>query len=253
MSTHLVIPDSHAHPSHNNDRYSWLGHLILEVKPDVVIDIGDWWDFPSLSSYEKGAKKAYEGRQYNKDLNAGLDAQDRMFSVIRKAKRKMPRFIRTIGNHEERILRAVDADPVLRDTIGYKDLQSAEYGWEEHPFLEEVIVDGVTYAHYFVSGIMGRPISGEHPAYSIISKRFTSSTQGHNHLFDYCIRTDAVGKRIHGCTVGCYQDYDADWAGPVNKMWNRGVVVKRNVEDGQYDLEYISMQTIRDAYKGIAN
>lgn len=245
--THLVIPDSHAHPDHNNKRYEWLGQLIVDIKPDVVIDIGDWWDMASLCSYDKGTK-GFEGRRYKKDIEAGLDAQEKMFAPIRRAKRKRPRFVRTLGNHEHRIVKAVDRDPVLEGTIGISDLQSKEYGWEEYPFLSPVEIDGIMYQHYFTSGIMGRPIGGERHAQSLIAKQLTSCTQGHSHLFDYCIRSDARGRKIHGCVVGVYQDYDADFAGPANKMWNPGIVIKREVEDGQYDVEHVSLERLRKTY-----
>ena len=245
--THLIIPDSHAHPEHNNKRYEWLGHLINDIKPDVVVDIGDWFDMPSLCSYDKG-KKSFEGRRYKKDIEAGLDAQERMFSIVKARKRKLPRFIRTLGNHEHRISRAVEMDPILEGTIGLSDLQSREYGWDEIPFLEPCLVDGITYQHYFTSGIMGRPISGERHAQALILRQLTSCTQGHSHLFDYCERTDAGGRKIAGCVVGVYQDYHADYAGPANRLWNAGVVVKRGVENGYYDIEHISLKRIKDAY-----
>ena len=245
--THLIIPDSHAHPDHHNKRYEWLGHLITEVKPDVVIDMGDWWDMASLSSYDKGTK-GFEGRRYKKDIEAGLDAQDKMMSIIKKQKKKLPRFIRTLGNHEDRITRAVERDPVLEGTIGTADLLSKEYGWEEFPYLTPVEVDGVTYQHYFTSGIMGRPISGERHAQTLILKQLSSCTQGHSHLFDYCVRTDVAGRKIHGCVVGVYQDYWADFAGPANRMWNAGVVIKRDVYRGEYDLEHVSLKRLKKLY-----
>lgn len=247
--THLVIPDSHAHPNFNNDRYTWLGHLIDDIKPDVVVDIGDWWDMPSLCSYDRGTK-SFEGRSYKKDIEAGIEAQDRIYSIVRKSKKKLPRFVRTLGNHENRINRAVELDRVLEGTIGTKDLMSKEYGWEEHKFLDNVEIDGIDYAHYFVTGVSGRPIGGEHPAYSLLSKRFKSSSCGHVHTFDYCIRTSGENK-IHGCVVGVYQDYHADYAGQANKIWNPGVVLKHEVSNGQYDIEHISLDRIRKAYQHV--
>ena len=245
--THLVIPDSHAHPDHHNKRYEWLGHLINDIKPDVVIDIGDWWDMASLCSYDKGTK-GFEGRRYKKDIEAGLDAQQRLYDITRSPKKKLPRFVRTLGNHEHRIAKAVDRDPVLEGTIGLSDLMSKEYGWEECGFLNGVTIDGITYQHYFTSGIMGRPISGERHAQTLILKQLASCTQGHSHLFDYCVRTDVAGRKIHGCVVGVYQDYDADFAGPANAMWSPGIVVKRGVENGSYDVEHISLKRIKAAY-----
>lgn len=245
--THLVIPDSHAHPDYHNKRYEWLGKLIHDLKPDLVCDIGDWFDMASLCTYDKGTK-GFEGRRYRKDIEAGIDAQERMMAPIWKAKKKRPRFIRTLGNHEHRIVKAVDRDPVLEGTVGLADLQSREYGFEEYPFLTPVEIDGVTYQHYFTSGVLGRPIGGEAHARSLILKQMASCTQGHSHLFDYCQRTDVTGRRLHGCVVGVYQDYDADYAGPANKMWSAGVVIKRGVEGGNYDLERVSLKRIKELY-----
>lgn len=248
--THLVIPDSHSHPDHHNKRYEWLAHLINDIKPDTVIDIGDAFDMESLCSYDKGTK-GFEGRRYKRDIEAGLDAREKMYTINRKSKRKLPRFVYTLGNHENRISKAVDRDPILEGTIGLQDLQSKEYGWEEHPFLEAVNIDGISYSHFFTSGIMGRPISGERHAQTLILKQLSSCTQGHSHLFDYCVRTDVNGRKIHGCVVGVYQDYHADFAGPANAMWAPGVVVKRGVENGSYDIEHISLARIKEAYAGL--
>lgn len=247
FKTHLVIPDSHAHPDHGNKRYEYLGHLINDLKPDVVIDIGDWFDMPSLCSYDRGTK-GFEGRRYQADIQAGLDAQDRLLSIVRKQKRKLPKFIRTLGNHEYRIARAVNQDAILEGTIGLSDLMSKEYKWEEIPFKEPINVDGINYCHYFTTGVMGRPVSGEHPGYTLLSKKFESSTQGHIHTFDYCIRSQENGRKIHGLACGVYQDYVADYAGPANSMWRAGVVVKHEVDDGDYDLEWISMRRLQNAY-----
>ncbi len=244
---HLVIPDSHATPGKHNKRFDWLGHLINDIKPDTVVDIGDMWDMSSLCSYDKGTK-GFEGRRYKADIEAGLDAQERIYDIVRAQKKKLPRFVRTLGNHEHRINKAIDRDPILEGTIGLGDLQSKEYGWEEIPFLNPIDIDGITYQHYFTSGVMGRPIGGEAHARSLILKQLKSCTQGHSHLYDHHVRTDAAGRRVHGCVVGVYQDYDSDYAGPANKMWHRGVVVKREVEKGEYDIQWISLNALKKEY-----
>lgn len=246
--SHLLIPDSHATPGQHNKRYTWLGALIRDLKPDVVIDIGDWWDMSSLCSYDKGTK-GFEGRRYKHDIEAGIEAQDRLLSVLRAGKKRLPRFVRTLGNHEHRILKAIDRDPVLEGTIGLEDLRSADYHWEEYPFLQPVDIDGIHYAHYFTTGVMGRPVSGETPARALIQKQLTSCSMGHVHTFDYHCRTDTNGRRIHGLVGGVYQDYHADYAGPANKLWRRGVTLKTEVSNGDYNLRWISLEAIREAYK----
>lgn len=243
----LVIPDGHAHPNHSNERFTWLGKYIADTKPDIVVDIGDLGDFQSLSSYDKG-KASFEGQRYKKDLTAYWDANERINWEIKKTKKKQPHKIRCIGNHEDRISRAVEENAVLIGTIGLSDLRSKEYGWEEHPFLEPVVEEGITFAHYFPVGVSGRPISGEHQAHSLITKKLTSCVQGHSHTFDYAMRARPDGQFVHGLVVGCFQDYKPDWSGPAYDLWRAGLCVLHECENGNYDLEWVSLQRLRSAY-----
>jgi len=252
LSTHLVIPDSHAHPDYSNERFTWLGRLIVDLKPDVVIHLGDFVDMPSLCTYEERTRE-FEGRRYHKDVTSAIDAQEKLFAPIKAAKKKRPRFILLEGNHEHRISRAVNTDHHKLDgVISIDDLEFDKFGWEFISYNGAtpgiVIVDGVAYAHYFASGIMNRAIGGEHPAYQMLMKQYMSCTQGHMHTTDFCIRTKADGDKIYGLVAGVYQDYYADWAGEANELWWRGVVVKRNVNNGMYDPEWIGIDRIRRQY-----
>lgn len=243
--THLIIPDSHAHPDYNNERFTWVGKLIHDVKPDVVINIGDLADMPSLCFHSKPLE--LEGARYNKDCGAAIDAQERLFHEVRKHKKKLPRFIWTLGNHDIRAQRFVEANPIFDGKIKNEDIGYKDFPWEIIPFLDTVEVDGIDYSHYFTSGVMGRPIGGTHPAWTIIKKRNKSSTCGHSHVTDYKIdRTP--GRSLMGLACGSYVDYDAAYAGPANDMWSRGIAIKRDVEDGLYDLEWVSLSRIKKMY-----
>lgn len=251
MTTHIVVPDTHAHYQHPNDRADWLAGLIKDVRPDVVIHLGDSADLPSLSGYDKG-KRGFQGRTYRADIDTHLEFQDRMWGPVVRQKKKLPRRVFIIGNHEQRIEKALDLSPELVGSIGMKDLQLDNWYDTIVPYEGQtpgiIDVDGIHYAHYFVSGVMGRPIGGEHPAYSLLTKHFTSCTCGHIHVADHAIRTTVDGRKINGLVAGVYQDYDSDWAGEINKLWTRGVWVKRNVERGNYDLQFISIESLRKEY-----
>lgn len=254
MRTHLVVGDSHAHFQHDNDRADWLGNLIVDLRPDVVVHIGDSADMPSLSSYEKG-KKSFQGRTYRADIDAHLDFQERMWRPLRAFKKKMPERIFCIGNHEQRIARAIQLSPELDGAIGYDDLQLnrwydtiVDYDGNTPG---KVTVDGVQYAHYFVSGIMGRPVGGEHPAHSQIRTQFTSTVAGHSHLAEWVTRNSSDNRRMHGVQSGCYMDYHAGWAGNVNDLWWRGLTILHNVEGGDFSVQFISMKDIEREYRNI--
>ena len=252
--THLVVPDPHAHPDFHNDRAIWLSKLIRDVKPDVVINLGDAADLASLSLFDKG-KASFYGRSYEKDINAHLDFTDKMWHHVRKAKKRMPRKIVLEGNHEHRIKKAIDQQPEIaghKYGMSFSDLEFdrhyddvVEYEGQTPGVIN---VDGINYAHFFISGVMGRPIGGEHHAHSLIAKNYVSSTCGHSHTVDTAWRKDGSGRTIQGLVAGVYQDYQSPWAGRVNDKWWSGVVVKRNVENGSYDPQFISMDSIKKEY-----
>ena len=106
-----VIPDCQIKEGVPTEHLTWAGQYIADKKPDVIVNIGDFWDMPSLSSYDKG-RKDFEGRRYTKDVQAGNDAMDLLLAPIKKEinrqkrnKKKAwkPRMVFTIGNHEHRI------------------------------------------------------------------------------------------------------------------------------------------------------
>ncbi len=252
---HLVVPDQHAHPDYNNDRADLLAKLTKDLKPHVVINIGDAAGMPSLSTYDRGTK-GFHGRNYEKDSNSHLEFQDRWWGPVKQSKKRLPYRVVCEGNHEFRIKRAISSQPELegdRFGVSFKDLGFDEYYDQvveyegSSPGL--VTIDGITYAHYFVSGVMGNPISGEHPAYTLLTKKFNSCTQGHTHTLDHCSRVNIDETRINGLVCGVFQDYDSPWAGVLNKLWWSGVVIKRNVDGtGNYDPQFISMSYLKKYY-----
>jgi hypothetical protein len=248
---HLVISDQHAHPDYSNERADYLSRLILDLHPDVVINIGDAADMPSLSSYDKG-KRAFNGRTYAADIAAHGEFQDRLWGPVFKRKKRLPRRVFLIGNHEQRIEKALDLSPELLGTIGLDDLDLPRWYPEVVPYEGStpgvIEIDGILYAHYFISGVNGKPIGGINPAASLNNKQHVSCTSGHLHLADYAISTSGNGRKLQSLFVGCYQDYDAPWAGASNNLWWRGVVWKTDVSDGTYDPHFASLKSLKESY-----
>lgn len=249
MVNHLIIPDSHAKPGVSNERYTWLGKFIVDTRPGVVVNIGDWADMPALSSYDKG-KKDYEGRRYKKDIAAANDAIDRVEHELKKVKgRYSPRKVTLMGNHEERIGRAVSLSAELDGLISTDDISFKQAGWEVHDFLNMVTIHGITYSHYFTSGLMGRAVSGENPASSLLKKHFVTCIAGHNHLWDFAQRTRPDGNRILGMTVGWFGEHKEAYAHGSQHMWWAGLTTAENVEDGCFDPHRVSIERIKKEYK----
>lgn len=251
MSTYLLVPDIHCYPGVSNERADWLGQLIVDEKPDVVINAGDHFDMASLSDYDKG-KRSFQGRSYKEDIEVGLEFHERMWWPTKIAKKKRPQRIVLEGNHEHRIERALDYSPELKDTIGFKDYDFDSY-------YDEVVrydgnlpgifsQDGILFSHFFPTGISGRPIGGESPARMLLMKNNTSCVQFHTHTLDIATRSTINGNVINCLVGGCYHDHTPSWAGPVSRFWRPGVSILRNVENGNFDFQWISMDSLKKAY-----
>ncbi len=251
MTNIVFITDSHAHPDHDNSRADLLGKFLLDLRPEVVIHGGDSADMPSLCSYDKG-KRVFQGRNYRKDINSHLDFQDRMWHPWKKSKKKLPLRVFLEGNHENRIKKAINISPELDGAISFSDLKLEDYYNEVIEYTGSTpsvySCNDVNFGHYFVSGVMGRPIGGEHHGYSLITKTFGSSVCGHSHLLDYSVRTDNAGRKLMGLVGGCFQDYEADWAGECNKLWWRGLTILHNTDNGSFDPEFVSLQRLCKEY-----
>ncbi len=256
----LIIGDAHAKPGVSNERFYWAGRFAADKEPDIIVDMGDWADMPSLSSYDIG-KKSYEGRRYKQDVEAACAAREEFNRGVshyhqrasaRHQARYSPRKVALGGNHDDgRILRVVEEDPKLEGLISPDDLKREQYGWEHVPYKQPIEIQGFTFCHYFTSGVMGRPIGGEMPALSVLRKQFTSCISAHSHLFDVAHRTRPDGSRIWGLIAGCYlaEDQWEEYAAEANKLWWRGLILLRGVEHGDFDsFETIGIRQLKDLY-----
>lgn len=252
---HIVVPDTQIREGVPLEHLDWISDYIIDKKPDVLVQIGDWGDMPSLSSYDVG-KKSFEGRSYRSDVLASNDALQRFMAPIeaeqeRLKRRRMGRWnlrkVYTAGNHDwDRIVRAIDLDRKLEGLISTDDLHFKQWGFEIYPFLQPVEVDGVVYCHYFCSGVMGRPIT---TARSLLNKMHQSCFAGHQQERDIAYGKRANGSRITGIIAGCCYLHDESYLNPqTNNTW-RGIYVLNEVENGTFDEMPVSLNFLRERYE----
>lgn len=250
---HLVIPDCQVKPNNSVDYLRWIGEYAVDKKPDVIVCIGDFADMPSLSSYDVG-KKAFEGRTYKSDIKAVHKGMEALMSPIQaeqqrlienKRKRWMPRLVLTLGNHEDRITRAVEWDRKLEDLVSLHDLKYEDYGWEVYPFLDVVVIDGIAYSHYFASGVMGRPVTS---AQALINKKHMSCFAGHQQGRQIAYSRRADGKEITAIIAGSCYEHNEDYLNSQGNQHWRGIYMLHEVNDGSFDEMAVSLNYLRKQY-----
>lgn len=254
MVKHLFIPDVQAKEGVPLEHLDWIGQYIIDKKPDVIVQIGDFADMPSLSSYDKG-KKSFEGRRYKKDIAAARKAMDTLLGPLKEYNAKMkeqrhaqykPRMVLTLGNHEERILRAVENQAELEDVIGYHDLPYEN--WEVHDYLKPVVIDGVMYVHYLSNPMTGKPYSGT--ALSQLSKVQHSFCIGHKQTLDVATYFTPLGKQTWGIQAGAAYLHNEDFKGHQGNAHWRGIVVLNDVREGTFEPMLVSLDYLRRRYGG---
>jgi len=255
MKTAVVFTCAHADPSVPNDRFDWLSDFIYDVRPDYVVDLGDGADLKSLNSYDTRYPKAIVAQNYESDIQCYNDAQERLRRKFRVMKKKRPAFFGLEGNHENRIKKAIANDPRLEGSkygISFSHLQTDVWFDEYHEYNNSAPAiadyDGISYAHYIASGNYGTAMSGLHHAYGIIQKRHNSTTVGHSHKRSMFFKDDAHPHPTIGLVAGCFKGAKEGWAGQANLEWWKGVIVKRNIRDGYYEPEFVSLERLRDIY-----
>jgi hypothetical protein len=206
-----VIPDPQIRPGVRSSLIV-CAHDIVATRPDVVVCLGDLFDMPSLSAYDKG-KISFNSRRYIADIDAGNAALFNFWQIINKGQKKYPkwkcRFIITLGNHEFRINKAIEFMPP--ELQGLMDLHQPDFtGFDVvAPFLKPVIINGVAFVHY-------------------LANEFS-----HKQVLDYAEKQTLDGKRIMGLIVGACYYHDESYKGHQNNRHFRGTVYLRNVYAGQ--------------------
>ena len=253
--TAVVLTCAHSDPSISNDRFDWLGEFLYDVRPDYVVDLGDGADLKSLNSFDTRYPQAIVAQNYESDINHYNDAMERMRRKFRTMKKKRPAFFGFEGNHENRIKKAIANDPRLEGAtygISFSHLQTDVWFDEYHQYNNSAPAifdyDGVSYAHYIASGNYGTAMSGLHHAYGLVQKRHCSTTVGHSHKRSIFFKDDAHPHPTIGLVAGCFKGGEEGWAGQSNMEWWKGVIVKRNVQNGYYEPEFVSLGRLRDVY-----
>lgn len=245
MTKHAYIPDTQITPSSDIKHIKAAANYLADKKPDVIVLGGDWWDMPSLCSYDKPGSKNWESKDVKEDFDAGNEAMD-LFLRTLVTKKCKPRVVFTEGNHENRIIRASE-DPhnmkfkgfLSRDMLKCKDYSMPI---EYNNFLEVVSIDSIMYSHYFLNpdSLYINAIGGT--VENKLRKLGHSFTMGHQQHKQTGSVYTCTGERRCGLVCGRFYQEDMAYLGPQkNKQSWSGIFLKHEVKNGDYDLLEVSM------------
>lgn len=239
--TILFIPDCQVKPDTDLTYLKAMGQYIVDKQPDIIVNAGDFFDFPSLSSYDKG-KLSFEGRRLKADIDAGKAGMEALLAPLRAYQKTepsyRPRLVFTLGNHEDRLMRISKDNPEFEGFLDYH-LLDLEKDWEVYPFLKPVNVQGISFVHYLSNPMTGKPYGGS--AANQLKSVGVSFVVGHKQTLDVAIQPVLDGTMRIGIIAGASYPFDEDYKGQqLGNNHFRGVIMLYGAKDGYADPSFIS-------------
>lgn len=248
----IVIADPQIDNDSPTQHLDAISKYIWKHKPAHLVHIGDHWDFPSLSSYASPIDK--EGKRLSLDLNAGLLALRKITQVqdarnkTAKKKKYLPTMNFLMGNHENRLNRFLDNNPVLTGFINLNSMIEL-CGWTVHEMNDPLFINEVCFSHYMENPQSGRPVGGA--IENKLNKFPHSFVHGHQQQFQYGRRQNLLGKPHFGVCAGSFYIHDESYRG-ANNTEIRGFVHLRAFTNRygylDYDVEFISLERLLEVY-----
>ena len=241
-----VIPDAQVRAGVPIDHLVACANYLTEIRPDVIVNIGDFADMPSLSGYAPAGSQEAENTRYKDDVAAVKTAMAAFLGPIRKVRGWSPKLVLTYGNHCDRILRTVEVNPRhLQGIMSLADLGYEEAGWATYPFLQPVVIGGVAFSHYFPSGVLGKPIT---TAAALLAKMHMSCFAGHQQGRDIAYSKRADGTSMTAIISGSFYQHNESYLSPLANQHFRGMYVLHETRDGAFDEMAVSVNYLLRKY-----
>lgn len=225
----------HDEPPH----WSWELFLrfVTDFKPDILIDGGDHLDLSYISSFNREKLLLLEGKRLKKDF-------DNLTTELRQLRDTTKRMLYLEGNHEERLRRAIEKQPLLQ---GMAELETnvdfSALDIEYYPVGKQPVKIGKL---HFLHGVY----TNEHHAKKHLTKYMGNVTYGHIHKFQSYyqgvpLRDDEMGAN----SIGCLCDKNPAWLkGPGH--WQNGFAVIYFDDRGYYNFYPVIMIKKRFIFEG---
>lgn len=246
----IVIPDTQCKAGGKIDHIEASARYIVEQKPDIVVVLGDWWDFESLSVFN--TRKQAENLRIVDDVEAGIIAMDAFMKIINTLKEEhVPRLVFCHGNHSMavRLPRFIEEHPHLEGLID--DVTTPflkKHGWEVYPFLEVVNIENIYISHYIQNphSLKGAPLGGA--VTTMLKNAGHSFIMGHQQTYKYTKQFLSNGEVRIGIVAGAFYQHDEGYMSiQGNRHW-RGIFMLNEVKDGGGDMCEVSMNYLLKKY-----
>lgn len=248
----IVVPDTQTKPEVPLAHLKWIGKYIAAKRPDFVVHLGDHYDLPSLSTYDRGTKRA-EGRRLHHDLAAGELALD-ILNIASDHYQPPRGKVITLGNHEERLFRHINANPELDGVLSLESFRFEEYGWVPWDFLRPYWFEGIQFCHYFVrnaEGLVVQSRRGMPSAKAQVVREGCTSISGHQQGLKIHVQP-YQDRHQWGVIAGSSYLQDEHYLTHQGTKYWKGIIVLNSVDRGDFSPWFVDLDWLCREYEGVS-
>lgn len=201
----VVLGDLHF-PFHHKAAVTKVVEFIEENKPDVVIQVGDLFDFYSLSRFPRT-----QAIPPHVEISEARQCAENLWSIIRLKSPKSKCF-QLYGNHDSRMRsRVMERLPEIIDILRFEDLFTFKGVKTIHSERTEFMIDDVCFMHGYRSG---SPEKAPHARANLVS-----TVCGHSHRGGAVFVGIKPGKMIYELNAGYLADPNASAMSYTKQSW----------------------------------
>jgi len=208
----------------------------------MLIDLGDTGDFDSISRFNKGRPRKEEGKRLLKDIQIVQKVENTIFACAPKAKKRKHK-----GNHEERLDRYLDENPVVEGMLeGFFDNKDFPVEIIEHGKFSSI---GKLMSHH-----------GDRRGYISIhhAKQWASIGRsiiyGHHHgiqrFTHETLHRNGKPDKHAAFAIGCLCLLERDWMSNQKSLWQQSLGLAYFADDGYFNLYNVDITNRRAIWNG---
>ena len=198
MEKVFIFGDAHLEAGLEPDpSYKLFKKIVQYLRPDKIVNLGDWFDFSYISRFSEGIPGASEGKRLAKDI-------DLLRKEIQLFKKYTGEFIYLSGNHDDRVMKYLEKNPVMKGLFGIDEVckeESVQFvPTVKQPFklLDDLYVThGLTFSKY--------------AAAQMVERAGVSCIGGHCHRTGSYVHRYADGRILYGQTLGTLGNINPDY------------------------------------------
>jgi len=237
----LVIPDLQV-PYEDKRSLNAVEQVMGYESWDEIIQIGDFLDLDCISTFNEKRLRTIAKKTIQKDFDAGNAILDRWQKLAPKAKITILE-----GNHDERMLRYIDANPQLEGSIEVpRGLNLEKRGVRWVPSWSQGDIYQIGNA-YFTHG----QYVNEHHAKKHVIRFGVNIFYGHTHdVQQYSAVLLGEDKTIVGQSLGCLCRYDQSYLKGSPTNWQQAFASFHFFGDGFFTSNIVRIFKNRFYYNG---